>query len=227
MKQRGLFIAIEGTDGSGKTTQAKLLVRALRRAGYPVATVDYPRYGQPSAYFVEQYLNGRYGTAKAVGPWRGSLFYALDRFAEAHRVRRWLGQGRVVVANRFTWSNAAHQGGKVAGAAARKKFWRWLFNLEFKALGIPKPNLTIVLHVPARLAQALVSRKPARRYLKAGIKRDLHEADLKHLKAAEQVYLALAKFSGARLVECVERGRLLAPKEVHQRVWRAVRPRLK
>jgi dTMP kinase len=223
MKHRGLFIVIEGTDGSGKTTQFKLLVKALRRAGKTVATVDYPRYGQPSAYFVEQYLNGKYGTAKQVGPWRGSLFYALDRFAEAAQIKRWLNQGKVVVANRFTWSSAAHQGGKINSKAARQRYWRWLFDLEFKLLGIPKPHLTIVLHMPARVAQGLIGNKPHRRYIKRKGQKDIHEADLAHLRAAERVYLSLAKYSKARLVECVERGRLLTPNEIHSKVWRGVR----
>jgi len=226
MAKRTLFIAIEGTDGSGKGTQFKLLVRALRRVGTQVGTLDFPRYGRPSAYFVEQYLNGRYGTPKQVGPYRGSIFYVLDRYVAAPEVRHWLNEGRVVVANRYTWSSAAHQGGKLKTLAERKKYWRWLFDLEFKMFEIPKPDLTIILHMPAAQAQALVHKKQTRSYLKRGTKLDLHEADLKHLRAAERTYLELARLSGARLVECVEEGRLLTPEEIHRKVWRIVNSKL-
>lgn len=226
MPKSGYFIAIEGTDGSGKTTQFKLLTRALRRARYPVSTVDFPQYGRPSAYFVEQYLNGRYGVPRAVGPYRGSIFYTLDRYVTAPKVRHWLDQGRVVVSNRFTWSSAAHQGGKLRTAAERRRFWRWLFDLEFRLFEIPKPNLTIILHVPAKLAQRLVAKKPQRRYLLGGLKRDRHESDLAHLQAAERAYLELARFSGAHLVEGVEHGRLLTPAQIHAKVWKIVQSKI-
>lgn len=222
MTKRGFFIALEGTDGSGKTTQFKLLVQALRRAGKRVEVVDFPQYGKPSAYFVEQYLNGAYGPSRSVTPYQASLFYALDRFAARDKLLSWLKQGKVVVVNRFTLSNAAHQGGKIPSAPARRKYWQWLFDLEYGTLGLPKSNLTILLHMPAKTAQALVLNKARRKYLKRGAKRDIHEADLGHLKAAEQQYLALAKIVKAKVVECVEYGKLLTPKEIHSKVWQIV-----
>lgn len=223
MAKRGLFIAIEGTDGSGKTTQFNLLVRSLRRMGRQVSVVDFPQYGRPSAYFVEQYLNGRYGTAKQVGPYRGSIFYTLDRYVTAPKIRHWLKQGRVVVANRYTWSSAAHQGGKLKTAAARRKYWQWLFGLEFKVFQIPKPNMVIILHMPAKVAQTLIGNKPKRRYITRPGQKDIHEADLKHLASTEHVYLELARLSRARLIECVEGRRLLTPKEVHRKVMSNLR----
>ncbi|MBI5465895.1 MAG: thymidylate kinase [Candidatus Kerfeldbacteria bacterium] len=222
MPKRGFFIALEGTDGSGKTTQFKLLVRALRRAGRQVQTVDFPRYGQPSAYFVEQYLNGRYGTAREVGARRASLFYALDRFAVAPQIQRWLRQGRVVVANRYTWSNAAHQGGKMTDLRQRRRYWKWLFDLEFKLLSIPQPDLTLLIHMSAATAQRLVDKKGSREYLK-GVKRDIHEADLRHLREAEAAYLELARRYKLFKIECTASGRLLTPAQIHRKVWQIVK----
>ncbi|MDP3986070.1 MAG: hypothetical protein U1C53_01685 [Candidatus Veblenbacteria bacterium] len=216
--KRGTFIVIEGTDGSGKGTQFKLLVAALRRAGKKVATLDFPQYGKPSAYFIEQYLNGKYGKNGDVSPYEASLFYSFDRYAAKRQLVEWLREGRVVVANRFTLSNAAHQGGKIQSDSARRKYWQWLFNLEFNVLGLPRPDVTIFLHMPAVTAQKLVLRKAPRRYLKLGVKKDIHEADLRHLKAAEKQYVILARKVGARTVECVEKGRLLTSKEIHNRV---------
>jgi len=220
--RRGLFIVLEGTDGSGKETQRKLLVSTLRRAGKRVATLDFPQYGKESAYFVEQYLNGHYGPAKNVSPYIASLFYALDRLAVKQQLKQWLQAGRIVVANRFTLSNAAHQGGKIKSKVELNKYWRWLFNLEYGVFGLSKPDITVLLQVPAGVARKLVLKKSPRRYLKSGARRDIHEANFGHLRAAEARYLTLAKLVGAKVVKCVDGGKLLTPEEIHRRVWSKV-----
>src|ERR1700733_4630387 len=93
----GLFIAIEGIDGAGKGTQFKLLVERLELAGFDVATFDFPRYDEPSSYFVKQYLNGAYGSRpRDVSPYTASLFYALDRFAATKEIREALDEGKIV-----------------------------------------------------------------------------------------------------------------------------------
>ena len=97
-----------------------------------------------------------------------------------------------------------------------------MFDLEYNLLGIPRPNLTIVLHMPAEMAQKLVDKKAARRYLKKG-KRDIHEADIKHLKAAERTYLELAKLQKAVVVECVVKGQLLTPSEIHNKIIKIIK----
>ena|SRR3989344_3139145 len=223
---QGYFIVLEGTDGSGKTTQFKLLVNSLRRLGYKVATVDFPQYGKPSAYFVEQYLNGRYGSADKVGPYRASFFYALDRFQATKEIKKRLGQGKIVLSNRFTLSNAGHQGGKINNLSERKKYWQWLFNLEYKILGIPKPDLNILVHMPAAVAQKLVDKKTPRAYIR-GKKRDVHEADLKHLKQAEQSFLQVSKMFKVPVVECYQQQKPLTPKEIHNKVFIIVKKQLK
>lgn len=224
--KKGFFIVLEGTDGSGKTTQFKLLAASLRHSGHGVATVDFPQYGKPSAYFVEQYLNGHYGTADKVGPYRASLFYALDRFRASGKIIKLLSQGKIVLANRFTLSNAGHQGGKISGLTGRKKYWQWLFNLEYKILGIPKPDLNILVHMPAAVAQKLVDKKKPRAYIR-GKKRDVHEADLKHLKQAEQSFLQVSKMFKVPVVECYQQQKLLTPKEIHSKVFIIVKKQLK
>lgn len=219
----GEFIVIEGTDGSGKTEQFKRLAERLEKSGAAIAKFDFPQYGKPSAYFAESYLNGKYGTAEAVGPERASLFYALDRYEASFALREALKQGKTVIANRYVGSNLAHQGGKIKSDAQRKKFFEWGYKLEYETLGIPKPDLSIVLHVPAPLAQELVGKKSERGYLKDKT-HDLHEADLNHLKRAEEVYLEIVTLfpKDFRLVECVENGKLLSIEEIHERVWKIV-----
>lgn len=220
--QAGKFIVIDGTDGSGKATQTHLLVEELKVSGYKVEMTDFPQYGTKSAGLIEEYLNGKYGQ---VGPEAASIFYAIDRFDASFKIRQWLQEGRIVISNRYVTANAGHQGGKIADNLDRLKFFRWLDNLEYNIFGIPKPDLNIILHVPAEMAQKLVDKKSAgdRKYVN-GKKRDLHEADLKHLKNAEKVYLEIARlFPNTKLVECVSHGKLLTPAEVNNKVWELVR----
>lgn len=218
----GRLIVIDGTDGTGKTTQTALLVQRLRAEKYKTAVTDFPRYGLPSAYFVEQYLNGRYGSATEVHAYAASLFYALDRFDAKKGLMKLLDEKRIVVSNRYVTANMGHQGGKMTSSRERKKFFQWLDDFEYGLLGLPRPDLNIILHVPAAIAQRLVDRKGRREYIRR--KRDLHEADLNHLKAAEQTYLEMARlFPRFAIVECVEKGRLLTPDEIHERIWTVAR----
>ncbi|MBI5731837.1 MAG: thymidylate kinase [Candidatus Magasanikbacteria bacterium] len=221
-----MFILIDGIDGSGKTLQTKLLIKRLKKEGRAVATVSFPRYGEKSAGPVEEYLNGRYGTAEEVGPYRASILYAVDRFAAAPKIRRWLSEGKIVVANRYVASNMGHQGGKIKNAAARKRFFEWNNNLEYNIFEIPRPDINLILHVTPSIAQKLVDLKKKRGYL-AGKKRDLHEADLEHLKNAEQTYKEIARaFPNFILVECVANGGILPPQKIHEKIWRIIKQKL-
>jgi thymidylate kinase/thymidylate synthase ThyX len=226
MAREGLFLVIEGTDGSGKGTQFKLLIDKLVGEGYDVATFDFPQYDEPSSYFVRQYLNGKYGTAEEVGPYTGSLFYALDRYEAAPKIHEALAAGKVVLCNRFTGSNMAHQGTKFAHAEERRGYFIWLDNLEFQMLGIPRPDKSLVLRVPADIAQGLVDQKGERSYTDK--KRDIHEADLSHLKKSVEVYDDLCQLfpKDFMRVDCVRSGKLLDIDTVHDLVWKTIEPLL-
>lgn len=223
-KRKGTFIVIEGTDGSGKTVQFQELVGRLKAEDVDVVTFDFPQYGKLSSYFVREYLNGQYGTWQEVGPYKASVFYALDRYDVGWQLRRWLDEGRVIVANRYVASNMGHQGAKIPNLAKRKRYFTWLAEFEYKILEIPKPDCTIVLHVPAVMAQKLVDKKGQREYI-GGIRRDLHEADLTHLKQAERSYVEMVRLfpKDFQLVECVRKGKLLPIPAIHEEVWRIVR----
>lgn len=144
-EQSGVFIVIEGSDGSGKGTQFKLLVERLKSEGYNVATYDFPQYDEESSYFVREYLNGSYGSAEALGPYTPSLFYALDRFNVAKNMKNDIAAGKVVLCNRFTGSSMAHQGGKFATDEQKVEYFKWLDSLEFGMLGIPRPDANVML----------------------------------------------------------------------------------
>lgn len=224
---KGKFVVIEGTDGSGKGTQFKELQKRLDDQGVVYETFDFPQYGQPSAYFVEQYLTGEYGTPDDIGPYRGSTYYAMDRYQASFKMREALESGKWVIANRYVGSNMGHQGGKIAGDEERKKYFTWLDDFEFNIMGIPKPDLNVVLHMPAEQAQKLVDQKAQREYL-GDKKRDIHEDDLNHLKNAVRVYSEITELfpDAFTKIECVDGDRLLAISEVSDLIWQNVEPLL-
>jgi dTMP kinase len=216
--KKGKFIVIDGADGSGKATQTALLVKNLRKAGYEVRVEDFPQYGKKSAALVEEYLNGVYGSAQELGPYIPSIFYAVDRFAASQRIRDNLKRGYIVVTNRYVTANMGHQGSKIRDSKKRQQFYDWLFGLEYGFFKIPRPDLTIILHLPACVAQKLANQKKKRSYLK-GKKRDIHENDLGHLQKAEKTYLEMAKVFGYNLVECYKQNKILKREETAKLIW--------
>ncbi|MDD5290866.1 MAG: dUTP diphosphatase [Patescibacteria group bacterium] len=220
--KKGKFIVIDGTDGSGKATQTQMLFTRLENSGLPVAMIDFPQYGEKSAGLIEKYLNGDYGKADEVGPYRASIFYACDRYDASFKIKKWLGEGKIVIANRYVTANMGHQGGKIANPLERKNYFSWLYELEYEIFNIPKPDLNIILHVDAAIAQKLVDQKGHRDYIN-GAKRDLHEADINHLRRAEQVYLEIARtFPDFTLIECTRNGEIMTRQEIHNLVWQEV-----
>ena len=223
---QGIFIAIEGSDGSGKETQYKLLAERLKAEGFDVATYDFPQYDSESSYFVKEYLNGNYGSSQAIGPYIPSVFYALDRYSAAKRIAADLAAGKVVLSNRYTGSNMAHQGTKFASSDERRAFFTWVDQLEFGMLDIPRPDLNVVLLVPAKIAQNLVDQKQKRRY--TWRKRDLHEADLSHLEKAVEVYQELCSTFKQNFtqIDCTVDGGLMGIPTVNNLIWERVQPML-
>lgn len=232
---QGKLIVFEGLDGSGKSTQAKLLIRHLKRNGYQVATIDFPQHGEKSAGLVDEYLNGEYGSPEKVGPWRASIFYACDRYAASFKLKKWLKQRKIVVVDRYVGSNIGHQGGKIKNKKERKKFIKWLYNLEYGIFDIPKPDISIILKTSSQLARQMASKitdkeKKEKRitYLKKKIK-DIHEKDLSHLSQTLNSYLETAKEfpKDFKVIECLKDGKWLSPKIIHQKVIKIVKKILK
>ena len=226
MESEGKFFVIEGPDGSGKTEQLKLLKERLERERYVVATFDFPQYGRPSSFFVREYLNGVYGSWREVGPYKASIFYALDRFDAAPRIREAKARGEVVLSNRYVASNLGHQGAKLP-KKERKKFFEWDTTFEFVELGIPRPDLNILLHMPAEIGFTLIEKKGEREYLR-GVKKDIHEKDIEHLTAAEESYLLAAELwpNEYTVIECARGGVPLPIQEIHELIWETVKGKL-
>ncbi|MBI2007761.1 hypothetical protein HYS85_00785 [Candidatus Saccharibacteria bacterium] len=221
-----MFIVLEGSDGSGKTTQFKLLTERLRAAGHDVDVYDFPRYNEPSSYFVKRYLNGDYGPASEVSPYTASLFYALDRFEAAPLIRQSLADGKIVLANRYTGSNMAHQGAKFTKAGEQRGFFVWADSLEFQLLGVPRPSLSIFLRVPAEVAYELIKKKASRTYT---VKvHDEHEADLDHLKQSVSAYDTLCQLfpKDFRAIECAKNNKIMPVADINNLIWEVLKPML-
>ncbi len=232
---KGKFIVIEGLDGSGKSTQTKLLAEYLKKNGYEVVKIDFPQHGLPSSYLVDEYLRGKYGAAETVGPYRASIFYAIDRYDASFKIRQWLNQGKAVIADRYLTSNIGHQGGKINNKSERSEYVNWLYDLEYRILGIPKPDITIILKtnpdITLKLAHKITDREKLskRKAYLGDKKRDIHEKDKKHLVNALKSYLWAAKEfpKDFKVVECVKEGKLLPPNEIAKMVVKTLQPVLK
>jgi dTMP kinase len=155
-KKRGIFIVIEGNEGSDKSTQLRLLAAQLDRAGHEVAVFNFPQYDKASGYFISQYRKGEYGNVKTISPYAAALFYALDQFDAGQAIEEALEQGKVVLCNHFAASVMAQQSIKLGSVEERRGFFIWLDNLVFETLAIPRPDLNLILRIPAELSHSTV-----------------------------------------------------------------------
>ena len=220
-EQQGRFFVIEGTDASGKTTQFELLAKRLASEGYNVVTFDFPQYDSESSYFVREYLAGNYGDIDEVGPYQGSVFYALDRFSAKKAIAKALKEGKIVLSNRFTGSNMAHQGTKFGHPEERRGFFIWLDNLEYQMLGIPRPTFSFVLRVDPVTAKLLLNQRAAEDPERPV---DIHEADLNHLSKSVSVYDDLCTLFPKDFlrIDCVRNKRLLTREQIHNILWQTI-----
>lgn len=217
---QGVLIAIEGTDGSGKATQTKMLSERLRRNGEHVRQLSFPRYDSDSSALVRMYLGGAFGDKpEDVNSYAASTFYAVDRYAsfmdDWHRDYE---DGAVIVTDRYTISNAIHQGSKLP-ESERGDYLAWLYDLEFVRMGIPKPDIVFYLDVPGEVAAKLREGRP----LKNHEKRDIHEADPAYLDACRKLALSIASTSGWEVIACAQDGVMRTPEDIGQELYRKVK----
>ncbi len=219
-EKNGLFFVLEGSDGSGKTEQSRKLVNALKKKGFKVSFFDFPQYKKDSSFFVKKYLNGGYGKLDEVGPYKASLFYALDRFEASAEIKNKINQGFIVISNRYVGSNLIHQGAKILRFKERKKFYKWVLNLEFNILQIPKPDLNILLYMPAEISQKLANySKNRKKYIKKG-KKDIHENNFSYLKKVESIVLEISKLfnDDFYLVEAFRNNKIISKNKIGQKI---------
>lgn len=223
--QKGIFVVIDGNDGSGKATQTKLLAERLKKEGVPSEKIDFPRYGTP--FFGEllgECLAGQRGDFAHLDPKIASTLYALDRFEASPQIRAWLAEGKTVVADRFTSANQIHQGGKVVDVEKRDAFLAWLDQMEHGVLSIPRPDQVIYLKVPVETSLALLAKQRETKNAAVGGGEDTVEKDRMYLeRSAESAERLAAASPGWRIVECVRDGAMRAPEDIHEEVYALVK----
>lgn len=216
---KGKLIVIEGLDGSGKATQAALLAKSLQAQGRRVLQVSYPNYQSEAAGPVKMYLRGEFGQhPDDVNAYAASSLYAVDRFADYKKNwQRFYEEGGIIIADRYTTSNAVHQcSKKQRGEWA--DFLSWLFDFEYKKIGIPAPDAVVYLRVDPTLSQKLMTG----RYHGDESKKDIHEKDLDYLARSRAAAEYCAETYGWRVVECEQGGQMKSVESIHEATVQAL-----
>ena len=216
----GKLIVFEGTDGSGKSTQFELLAKRLEAEQIGFQRLRFPQYEEPSSALIRMYLGGAFGDdPEAVNAYAASTFYAVDRYASYQRVwKDYYQGGGLVVSDRYTTSNAVHQGSKVP-EGERAEFFRWLYDLEYGRMGLPRPDLVVLLDMPVELSEQLMRKREQ----STGTHADIHERDEDYLKKCRDVALHAAKYYGWRTVSCAKDGAIRGVEDIHEEVYAIVK----
>ena len=215
----GRLIVIEGLDGSGKGTQAALLLKRLRESGKDVFEIDLPNYADNSSALVKMYLAGEMGNRPGdVNAFAASTFFAVDRYASFKKFwSKEYESGKIIVANRYTTSNACHQMTKL-----EKKDWdsflSWLFEFEYVKLGIPEPDCVVFLDMPVETSQKLLEK----RYNNDESKKDVHERDIDYLNHCRDAAIYACEKLGWKRIVCAEGGEPKSVEKISDLVFQTV-----
>ncbi|MCD8187919.1 MAG: thymidylate kinase [Ruminococcus sp.] len=216
---KGKLIVIDGLDGSGKAMQSALLLEEMEKSGRKVMKISLPDYDSPSSEPVKMYLDGRLGkNPDDVNPYAASSFFAIDRFISyTHRWKEFYNNGGIIIADRYTTSNAIHQCSKLP----RDKwddFIKWLFEYEYEYMQIPEPDMVIYLRSSPELSQKLLQI----RYGGDKNKKDIHEMNLEYLRRSRKTADYCTEKFGWSVIECEENGEIRSIEDIHADLMKAV-----
>lgn len=214
---KGKLIVIEGTDCSGKETQSKLLVKRLQEMGRKAIHVSFPMYDTPTGKIVggpylgkPEIMEGWFKEgAVNLDPKIACLYYAADRKYNIGKIMQFISEGYDVIVDRYTSSNMAHQGSKIKDQDDRFNMYQWIDKLEYWLLDLPKPNLTIFLHMPYLYSLEL---KKNRSFL------DEHEKSEEHLRQAEEAYIELSELYHWDTINCISNNKIKTIDEINREI---------
>ncbi len=216
----GKLIVIEGTDGSGKSTQFRLLTQRIESEGISFQKLVFPQYAEPSSALIRMYLGGEFGSHPSdVNAYAASAFYAVDRYASYKKVwGQWYEQGGLVLSDRYTTSNAVHQASKESGEK-QQEFLNWLYEFEYDRLGLPRPDLVIYLDVPTDFTEKMLRHREQDTSTTA----DIHEQDMEYLATCRRTGRAAAKFYNWTVIDCVKDGAMRTIEDIHNEIYSHVK----
>ena len=215
----GKLIVIEGTDGSGKSTQFRMLSQHLNQDGREFKHIVFPRYDQESSALIRMYLGGQFGSKPSdVNAYAASSFYAVDRYA-SYKMDwgAWYENGGLILSDRYTTSNAVHQASKEA-PEDREKYLHWLYDFEYDKLKLPCPDLVIYLDVPTDFTEKMLRSREAATNTKA----DIHEQDMTYLATCRETGRTAAAYYGWTVINCVADGKMRSIEDIHEEIYRHV-----
>ena len=215
----GKLIVIEGTDGSGKSTQFRLLTERLQQEGHAFKQLEFPQYGEPSSALIKMYLGGEFGSNPSdVNAYAASVFFSVDRYASYKKFwGQWYEEGGLVLSARYTTSNAVHQASKMP-ENQQQDFLGWLYEFEYGKMGLPKPDLVIYLDVPTDFTEKMMRSREAATNTHA----DIHEQDLEYLATCRRTGKAAAKFYNWTVIDCVQDGAMRTIEDIQEEIYRHV-----
>ena len=215
----GKLIVIEGTDGSGKSTQFRLLTDRLESEQVKFQKLVFPQYSEPSSALIRMYLGGEFGKSPSdVNAYAASAFYSVDRYASYRKVwGKWYEAGGLVVSDRYTTSNAVHQASKEP-EDKREDFLNWLYDFEYDKLGLPRPDLVIYLDVPTDFTEKMLRHRETETHTQA----DIHEQDTQYLATCRRMGRAAAAHYGWTVIRCVRDGAMRSMEDIHEEIYRYV-----
>lgn len=220
LRNMGKLIVIEGTDGSGKSTQFRLLSEHLQKDNVAFKHIVFPRYSEESSALIRMYLSGAFGSKPAdVNAYAASSFYGVDRYA-SYKMDwgEYYENGGLILSDRYTTSNAVHQASKEP-EENRQAFLQWLYDFEYDKLGLPRPDLTIYLDVPTDFTEKMLRSREQNTNTKA----DIHEQDMQYLATCRQAGRNAAQFYGWTIINCVQDGEMRSIEDIHTQIYNLVK----
>lgn len=225
-----MFIVLEGLDGAGKSTQIKQLRQLLASRGIESEYVHFPRFDSPVfGELIARFLRGELGSVESVDTYIVALLFAGDRADMAPQIRAWQAEGKVVIVDRYVYSNIGYQCAKLATEEQRAKLKQWILDTEYGYYNIPRPDLSLFLDVPfAFTAKSLTEQRSGddRAYLNG--EKDIHESSLDLQQMVRNVYLEAAKSDEAlQVIDCSNAdGGMDTPEGIFSRIESVVTPLL-
>lgn len=222
------IFVIDGTDGSGKKTQAKLLRERLIKAGYQVASFPFPNYKSLSSGPVRMYLEGEISqNPNDISEKAASSLYAVDRYITYQKEMKALvsDDHTIILLDRYTSANLIHQGAKIVEKYGMDQqrldhFIDWVYHLEYKDLGLPVPTQTFFMNMPIEIIKKLIENRPDE--ITGNSTKDIHERNFKHLENALTAGLYTANKLNWHVINCMENGELRSIEDINDEIYQEI-----